>query len=101
MGMLEFGGMLIWDDYTDYKDDKANWERPTSAVDGYLVAYSQEFQEISRTKQLIVRKTADTPRCPVKGKDRLTPPQELCAILPGLALRATRPKPTTPATFSP
>jgi hypothetical protein len=67
-GMLKLGGMLIWDDYTDYKDDKANWERPTSAVDGFLVAYAQEFQEISRTKQLIVKKTADTPRCPVRGK---------------------------------
>ncbi|MGX5845816.1 class I SAM-dependent methyltransferase [Mesorhizobium sp. PL10] len=67
-GMLKLGGMLIWDDYTDYKDDKANWERPTSAVDGFLVAYAQEFEEISRTKQLIVKKTADTPRCPVRGK---------------------------------
>jgi hypothetical protein len=67
-GMLKLGGMLIWDDYTDYKDDMANWERPTSAVDGFLVAYAQEFQEISRTKQLIVKKTADTPRCPVRGK---------------------------------
>ena len=39
-----------------------------SAVDGFLVAYAQEFEEISRTKQLIVKKTADTPRCPVRGK---------------------------------
>ena len=39
-----------------------------SAVDGFLVTYAQEFQEISRTKQLIVKKAADIPRCPVRGK---------------------------------
>lgn len=67
-GMLKLGGMIIWDDYTNYKDDKDNWERPTSAIDGFLVAYTQEFREISRTKQLIVKKTVDTPRCHVRGK---------------------------------
>ena len=68
-GMLKLGGLVIWDDYTGYKDDKGNWERPTSAVDGFLVAYAQEFQEVSRGKQLIVQKTKDTPRCEVKGRN--------------------------------
>jgi len=33
-GMLKHGGMIIWDDYADYKDDKQNWSarlRPSMA----------------------------------------------------------------------
>ena len=64
-GMLKLGGLLIWDDY-NYKKEALNWERPRSAIDGFLVAYAGEYREESRTSQVIVRKTLATPRCMVR-----------------------------------
>jgi predicted O-methyltransferase YrrM len=65
-GMLKLRGLLIWDDYDNgYKKEAPNWERPKSAIDGFLVAYAGEYQEESRHSQVIVRKTIATPRCAV------------------------------------
>lgn len=66
-GMLKLNGILIWDDYGGkYKRDHPNWDHPTSAVNGFLVAYADEYREEARFKQLIVRKTQSTPRCRVR-----------------------------------
>ena len=64
-GMLSLDGLLIWDDY-GYKQEAANWERPRSAIDGFLVAYAGEYREESRSSQIIVRKIVATPRCQVR-----------------------------------
>jgi predicted O-methyltransferase YrrM len=64
-GMLSLDGLLIWDDY-GYKQEAANWERPRSAIDGFLVAYAGEYREETRSSQIIVRKIVATPRCQVR-----------------------------------
>jgi hypothetical protein len=56
-GALKKDGILIWDDYGTYKDGSDSWERPTDAIDGFLRAVQGEYEELSRTKQLIVKKT--------------------------------------------
>jgi predicted O-methyltransferase YrrM len=58
--MLRPGGILIWDDYI-YKPDAPLWERPTGAIDGFLVAHAGEYEELHRRKQIVVRKTVDAP----------------------------------------
>ena len=59
--MLRPGGILIWDDYGSYKKDRPMSERPKSAIDGFLIAYAGDYEELDRANQLIVRKTADSP----------------------------------------
>jgi predicted O-methyltransferase YrrM len=59
--MLKAGGILIWDDYIRYKSDRPSWERPTAAIDGFLVMHEGEFEELHRAKQVIVRKVDDSP----------------------------------------
>lgn len=58
---------MIWDDYRKYKAASDNWERPTSAIDGFLVAYAGEIEILSDAKQLIARKTKVTPRGKIRN----------------------------------
>lgn len=67
-GMLKLGGVLMWDDYQGYKTTAENWERPTRAIDGFLVAMQGEFEMVHQGNQLIVRKIVDPPR----GRVRLS-----------------------------
>ncbi len=60
--MLRTGGILIWDDYRKYKPHSPRWNRPTAAVDGFLLAHRGEFEQLARGKQMIVRKTVTAPR---------------------------------------
>jgi hypothetical protein len=62
--MLNVGGVLIWDDYT-YKQKEPPAVRPGPAIDGFLVAWAGELEEIQRGRQIIVRKTADGPAGPL------------------------------------
>jgi hypothetical protein len=59
--MLKAGGVLIWDDYAKFKTDRPSWERPTAAIDGFLVMHQGEFAELHRAKQIIVRKVGESP----------------------------------------
>jgi hypothetical protein len=60
--MLKAGGILIWDDYTsELRSNWPSWERPTEAVDGFLVMHKGELEELYRAKQMIVRKIDDSP----------------------------------------
>jgi Methyltransferase domain len=75
-GMLNVGGLVIWDDYGNYKTDKENWERPKTAIDGFLAAYEGEYEELVKSKQVIVRKTVETPRCVVRQTAMAAPQLE-------------------------
>jgi hypothetical protein len=59
--MLKAGGILIWDDYGKFKSERPSWERPTAAIDGFLVMHEGEFEELHRAKQIIVRKIDNSP----------------------------------------
>jgi Methyltransferase domain len=63
--MLRPGGVLMWDDYR-HKTSEPAADRPGPAIDGFLVAYAGEFEELHRQWQLIVRKTGDCPAPRVK-----------------------------------
>ena len=58
--LLKQGGILIWDDYV-YKEGGPLPERPAPAIDGFLVAHADEYEELHRGKQLIVRKIVELP----------------------------------------
>lgn len=60
--MLRSGGILIWDDYGKYKSRSPRWNRPSGAVDGFLLAHRGEFEQLACGKQMIVRKTVAAPR---------------------------------------
>ena len=58
--MLRNGGLLIWDDYRFYKAGRPLWERPTSAIDGFLLAYQGEYEKLSSGEQMVVRKVVES-----------------------------------------
>ena len=62
--MLRKGGILIWDYYRRHRSSKPRWRRPTSAIDGFLLAYRGEYEELFRGNEMIVRKTVATPALP-------------------------------------
>ena len=62
--MLRKGGLLIWDYYRRHRSSKPRWRRPTSAIDGFLLAYRGEYEELFRGNEMIVRKTVATPALP-------------------------------------
>ena len=62
--MLRKGGLLIWDYYRRNRSSKPRWRRPTSAIDGFLLAYRGEYEELFRGNEMIVRKTVATPALP-------------------------------------
>ena len=62
--MLRKGGVLIWDYYRRNRSSKPRWRRPTSAIDGFLLAYRGEYEELFRGNEMIVRKTVAAPALP-------------------------------------
>ena len=59
--MLRKGGILIWNYYRRNRSNKPRWRRPTSAIDGFLLAYRGEYEELFRGNERIVRKTLAAP----------------------------------------
>ena len=62
--MLRKGGILIWDCYKRNRSSKPRWRRPTSAIDGFLLAYRGEYEALFRGNEMIVRKTVAAPALP-------------------------------------
>ena len=62
--MLRQRGILIWNSYRKRRSNSPRWTRPTSAIDGFLLAYRGEYEELLRGQQMIVRKTVATQAVP-------------------------------------
>ena len=62
--MLRKGGILIWDYYRRHRSSKPRWRRPASAIDGFLLAYRGEYEELFRGNEMVVRKTVAAPALP-------------------------------------
>lgn len=56
--LLKVGGILIWDDYIWEKMPKMN-ERPKLAIDSFLLIFEGNYTILSKTTQLIIKKTKE------------------------------------------
>jgi len=56
--LLKVGGILIWDDYIWTKMPNLN-ERPKMAIDSFLEMFDKNYEILSKTTQLIIKKTID------------------------------------------
>jgi len=86
--MLKVGGILIWDDYGYYKASEPPADRPKQAIDGFLVAFADEYEELYRYGQLIVRKTVECPRGNLSP--RIAPKEKRKGLIPKLKRRLVR-----------
>lgn len=59
--MLNVGGILMWDDYKGFMKEAPMWQRPTGAIDGFLLAHEGEYETVHAGKQMIIRKTIAGP----------------------------------------
>jgi hypothetical protein len=62
--LLRQEGIFIWDCYRKNQWARPRWKRPTSAIDGILLAHRGEYEQLLRGYQMIVRKTVAAPTLP-------------------------------------